>query len=243
MNKPAFIKNLKETVGNPSMISGIFNWCDRWCERCRHTNHCTLYQIEPRWTSDSTAEFFKSLSMLFDITMDLLKEHAEEMGLDFHALQETDIESDLEKKKYAIRNDDGLLFAKQYGKQVKKWLDSLSGKEPFGMEIRLQDPMMMDCLEVIQWFQHFFEVKIARALISQKEEEEEHLNAYDSLGNAKVVLVSLERNIGAWGFMLQKFKEDEDTVLEILVGLQKLCRQVEQTFPEARNFIRPGLDE
>jgi hypothetical protein len=243
MDKPAFNKNLKETADPPRMIHGIFNWCDRWCERCSHTRHCTVYQTAPRRTNGNADDFCKSLAALFDATMDVLKEQAQKAGLDFNALQDMDMANDLERKKYAVRNNSCLLLAKQYGRQVNKWFDAFAEKEAVGMEIRLQDPMLSDCLEVIRWYQYFLEVKTARALMSQKEEEEEHSTACDSLGNAKAVLVSLERSIGAWGYLFQKITEDEDPVLAILVDLQKLCRQVERQFPEARNFIRPGLDE
>jgi hypothetical protein len=66
------------------------------------------------------------------------------------------------------------------------------------MEIRLQDLMLSDCLAVIQWYHYLIEVKFARALMSQEEEKEEQQNPYDSLGNAKLLLVSIERNISAW---------------------------------------------
>jgi hypothetical protein len=47
-------------------------------------------------------------------------------------------------------------------------------------------------------------------------------------------LVSIERNIGAWGYLYQKFREDEDEILDIPVLLQKIAKQVEQVFPDAR---------
>ena len=34
----------------------------------------------------------------------------------------------------------------------------------------------------------------------------------------------------------------EDEILDILVCLQRLNKRIEQAFPEARAFIRPGLD-
>ncbi|MDR2692147.1 MAG: hypothetical protein LBB73_07660 [Dysgonamonadaceae bacterium] len=67
------------------------------------------------------------------------------------------------------------------------------------------------------------EVKFIRVLMSQKEEKEEQQNPYDSLGNAKLLLVSIERNIGAWGYLYQQFREDEDEILDILVILQKIA--------------------
>jgi hypothetical protein len=112
------------------------------------------------------------------------------------------------------------------------------------MEIRMQDPMLSDCMEVILWYQHFLEVKMMRALMSQQDEkEEEDIDLYDSLGTAKLLLVSIRRNMGAWGYMYQKFREDEDEILAILVTLQRLYGIIEQRFPEAQAFIRPGLDD
>ena len=243
MNKSQFRSILTDAVNNPQVIRGIFHWCDRWCERCKKTEHCTLYKTSSLLPSDTTEDFFESLSMIFEATMDMLKEAAEESGFDFESLKDSDFESEYDRKKYLIRNDAGISLAKQYGKQVKQWFDSLKSKDTLGMEIRLQDAMLSDCLEVIQWYQYLLEVKLARALMSQKDEEEEYLNPYDSLGNAKLLLISIERNIGAWGYIYQKIKEDEDEILDILVCLQRLHKQIEQLFPEAKAFIRPGLDE
>jgi hypothetical protein len=29
-------------------ISGIYNYCDRWCERCRFTAHCRVFATEQK---------------------------------------------------------------------------------------------------------------------------------------------------------------------------------------------------
>ena len=41
MNKEDFIKN----VNDPKNIPGIYNYCDRWCERCSFTDKCSNYAI------------------------------------------------------------------------------------------------------------------------------------------------------------------------------------------------------
>jgi hypothetical protein len=225
------------------IIHGIFHWCDRWCERCKHTENCTLYNNSNSVQNENPDVFFKSLSAIFNATIDLLKEYAKEAGIDFESLKDDNIKDEYDIKRYAIRTNKGLLLAKQYSKRVQSWLDSLKKKEPLGMEMRLQDLMLSDCLAVIRWYHYLIEVKFTRALVSQNEEKEEQQNPYDSLGNAKLLLVSIERNIGAWGYLYQKFGEDEDEILDILVLLQKITGQVEQVFPYARGFIRPGLDE
>lgn len=242
MDTKQFTSILDEIIDNSQAIHGIFHWCDRWCERCSQTKHCTLYQTSTHLPSEKPEDFFKSLSMIFETTLNMLKEYAEKYNIDLESLNDSDIIDEYDRKRYLIRNDTALTLAKEYGKQVKHWFLSLKTKEPFAMEIRMQDPMLSDCMEVIQWYQYLLEVKLARTLMSQKEEEEEHSNPYDSLGNAKLLLVSIQRNMGAWGYLYEKFKEDEDEILDILVCLQKLGKKIEQLFPEAWTFIRQGLD-
>ena len=243
MNKSQLKSILTEAANNPQAIHGIFNWCNRWCERCNQTEYCTLYKTCTHLPSDGPEDFLKSLSVIFETTMDMLKEYSEKRGIDFESLKKSDFDCEYNQKKYLVRNDAGVSLAKKYRKQVEHWLDSLKNKDSLGVEIRLQDEMLSDCMEVIQWYQYLLEVKFARALMSQKNEEEEQLDPYDSLGNAKLLLVSIERNIGAWGYIYQKFKDDEDEILDILVCLQSLHKKIEQMFPEAQAFIRPGLDE
>jgi hypothetical protein len=31
---------------NTHTIPGIYNYCDRWCEKCKYTNHCSLFLTE-----------------------------------------------------------------------------------------------------------------------------------------------------------------------------------------------------
>jgi hypothetical protein len=242
MDKIQFLNLLTETVKNPQTIHGIYNWCDRWCERCSQTGRCTLYKTSVGLPADKPEDFFSSLSMIFEATMDMLKEFTEKRGLDFEALEDADFESGYDRQKYLIRNGAGISLAKEYGKMTGQWLDSLTGKNAAAMEIRLQDAMLLECLEVIRWYQHLLEVKLSRALMSQNEEREEQQEPYDSSGTAKLLLVSIERNIGAWGYIYRQIGEDEDQILDILVCLQRLHREIEQTFPEAQAFIRPGLD-
>jgi len=242
MTKNQFISNLTDTIKDPQMIPGVFHWCDRWCERCRQTGRCTLYNTSTQLPSDTPDEFFKSLTIIFEATMEILKELLEESETDLTSI-ESDIEERSERNRILIHQDDGVALAKQYGKQVSQWFNSLDKKNAYSMEVRFKDEMLADCFAVIQWYQYMLEVKMVRALMSQKDEEDEQSDPYDSLGNAKLLLVSIERNIGAWGYMYQKFKEDEDEILDMLVNLQRLSKKVEHSFPDARAFIRPGLDD
>ena len=41
MNKEEMLRNAED----PKYISGIYNYCDRWCERCRFTSRCLNHSI------------------------------------------------------------------------------------------------------------------------------------------------------------------------------------------------------
>ena len=48
-------KDLLELAGDPRFISGIYNYCDRWCERCQFTSRCLLYAQERESAGDTEA--------------------------------------------------------------------------------------------------------------------------------------------------------------------------------------------
>jgi hypothetical protein len=36
---------LKRVTQNPNFITGIYNYCDRWCERCAFTSRCLNFEM------------------------------------------------------------------------------------------------------------------------------------------------------------------------------------------------------
>jgi hypothetical protein len=55
---------------------------------------------------------------------------------------------------------------------------SLKEIESLDMELRLQDSMLLDCMEVIQRYQYVIEVKLFWALMSQRDEKDEQQTPY-----------------------------------------------------------------
>ena len=229
---------MTEVDDNSQEIYDVSNWCDRWCEKCSQTGHCSLFKAT---SSVSLEEILESLPEFFETAKKMVEEMLEKRSVDPDSLKRSDFNDDFEWRLHLIRNDEALVLAKQYRKKVTGWFKSLH--VDYGMEVRMQDTKLSDCLDVIAWYHALFEMKMAKALILKKEEEEEHKVPYDSLGNAKLLLISVERNIESWTYVYQKFMENEDEILHLLIALQKLGKIVEQSFPDARTFIRPGLDE
>ena len=96
-------------AANPKFIPGIYNYCDRWCERCFLTSRCMTYAIDAEDNNDPSARdlnnkvFWERLHAIFRQTAKMLNELASEMGVDLTSL---DKESLSESVSYQIDDAD-----------------------------------------------------------------------------------------------------------------------------------------
>ena len=252
-----YIKKLAE---NPEFVPGIYNYCDRWCERCPFTSRCMNFALSEEQFDDPEARdinnevFWAKLSEVFQVTLEMVKESAKELGID---LESIDYEAISQENKIAddtAENHECARAAKAYGKMVSNWFDS--GKDLFeekadelSQEVQLELPDsnpraelldLKDSVDIIRWYQHLIYVKLIRAIRGTLQGLDEFPE--DSNGSAKIALISTDRSIAAWGQMRKHFPEQESSILDILVHLDRLRRKTETVFPDARAFIRSGLD-
>jgi NAD(P)-dependent dehydrogenase (short-subunit alcohol dehydrogenase family) len=87
-------------------------------------------------------------------------------------------------------------------------------------------------------------VKLCRAATGTMRGELEDLESFpqDADGSAKVAIIGIERSMAAWAALLSHFPDQEQAILTLLAALKALLRRVESAFPNARAFLRPGLD-
>src|SRR5437867_1062460 len=79
---------LLELAANPDFISGIYNYCDRWCERCQFASRCFLYATEqadpdlddPEVRDISNEKFWRKLQSIFMETAEMIADWAAEAG-------------------------------------------------------------------------------------------------------------------------------------------------------------------
>jgi hypothetical protein len=78
-----------------------------------------------------------------------------------------------------------------------------------------------------------------------KEDEEERDDEFpsDADGSAKIALIAIDRSIGAWAVISHHDHRYAEEALEMISFLDRLRQAVEQTFPKARSFVRPGFDK
>jgi phage host-nuclease inhibitor protein Gam len=258
---------LLKMADNPNLIPGIYNYCDRWCERCAFTRRCLTHKMEQEMFPNqesrdlNNGKFWEGLHRSFNLTIELLNEYAKEQGLD---PDEIDLESEKEnreEKRVQADESPAAKEAKKYSTMVTEWMDRhedyLKEKEKVltrEFEHGIAGPeataaSITDALEVIRWYQMQITVKLVRALEGVYEEneimEDEEMNDIpkDSDGSAKVALIGIDRSVGAWGELQKHFPEQSDSIMNILVHMSNLRANIEGLFPHARRFVRPGFDQ
>jgi len=258
-------EHIRKLAENPKFIPGIYNYCDRWCERCQFTARCMNFELSEEQFGDSQARdinneaFWQKLSEIFQLTLEMLKETAEQEGIDLESIDYEAISQENKIVDDSAENHQCVRAAKAYGKMVNNWFDS--GEDLFeeradelSQEVRLELPGsnpqaevldLKDSVDIIRWYQHQIYVKLKRAVSGSLRDIPEGLDedARDSNGSTKVALIGIDRSIAAWSQMCEHFPEQQDSILNILVHLDHLRRKVEAAFPDARSFVRPGLDD
>jgi hypothetical protein len=258
-------EDLKRLAENPEFIQSIYNYCDRWCERCPFTSHCLNFAMDSEEFGDQEAHdinneaFWQRLTETFQMTLELLHEAAEEEGIDLESIDAKEFEEQDRLNKELAKNHQCSRAAKLYSEMVDDWFDS--AKDIFGHEDDepdLEVPADMgdvdpaeeisdfgEAVEVVRWYQHLIYVKLMRAIRGELDERLEVLDEFpkDSDGSAKVALIALDRSIAAWGEIRNLFPHRDNDILDILVHLEQLRSNAEKAFPEARAFIRPGFDK
>lgn len=238
-------RSIREICDNPNFIKGIYNYCDRWCERCAFTSRCANFAIGEERMGDSqnndleNAEFWENLAAIFAETKEMILQDASELGLDLSNLPE-DIElSSLDDTKNHLL----IQLCMHYADIVRKWFD-----EPYYTDretaayLDSRQIELEDAVEVIQWYLFQIDVKFRRALLTLTEEDEEEVYR-ERNGSAKVALIGIDRSLASWNLILNLINERQQSIIEIISLLDKIKSVGEKHFPAARSFIRPGLDE
>jgi hypothetical protein len=239
-------------------IDGIFNYCDRWCERCHMTQHCRVYETEraideaaPGETE--TLEFWRQLDERLDLE---LEGEAGGSWVDEFLDVEPPTEEEMEEFKREhqwqeelVASTDLAQAAERYRREVFDWLrahESLwerrSSRRPPAQGESLD---LGDALDIVSWYHTLTSAKIHRALRGNQENDdwgEDRLQS-DWNGSAKVALLGIERSIGAWSIVRDKLPSEETQLRRFIARCGLIRRLLLERFPDAREFVRPGFDD
>lgn len=243
-------------------IAGIYNYCDKWCEKCPFTNRCALYAMERVEEAASenlpapeeNEKFWKEIGDILKKTMELLFDLSKEKQIDLKAV--TDDQS-LAKDQVVKKSDHSSLLTKMsysYLEMVKNWFDKY-GKDLIEIEnvydsVQRMDPCskgsveVRDLKEIIQWYAHQSYVKLKRAEMERDKVITSNDQSEDTaVGSAKVAFIGYQRSMGAWGSLIEYIPQAEDDILNLLVQLERVNKSIEFNYPNVHHFRRPGFDD
>jgi hypothetical protein len=240
-------------------IPGIFNYCDRWCERCAFTARCRLYKdIDERGGHGTDGEMSMETTMAFVMatfaeTRRMMEAESARRGIPLPTGPELEeIGKEMATKKREVEASAVVQLADRYTSLVDDWApaerDLLRGKadallarcermeEPERIEAEARQ--VLDAFQVIEWYRHQIFVKIRRAASSAREGR---WTRADANGSAKVALIGIDRSLAAW-HVLRQWCPETTTHGVLIEVLTELRGAVEREFPKARAFRRPGFD-
>ncbi|MFV0592325.1 MAG: hypothetical protein ACK5M7_13135 [Draconibacterium sp.] len=250
--KERYKRTLLDLAKDENLVPGIYNYCDRWCERCTMTRHCMTYLHEQEMKTGShqipdeeNKNFWEQIRLAWEVTLEMIEDDAERLGVDLAEVEDIELPEHIETplevqaKEYGSRMHDYLEANQQFMAEKAEQLVMITDKASI---IKYKD-----ALEVIQWYYFFIGAKVHRAHLDleerQKDTDDEYNIYSDNLGSAKIAIIAIERSMDALSVLYAGFSEKEDDILKFLVELSSIKKQLLKTFPGVMDFKRPGFDD
>ena len=227
-----------ELASDPNLIPGVYNGCDQWCDYCPVTARCLAFKCQPKCGCDA----YDNIADAMRASMILLKNCHEAEGLKPPERLLRLLDDDPRKHvTYVPLNDALERMAKHHAVLATAFL-ATTDHPPLTHHFpkREHGPTPF---EVFVFYHMLIAIKIYRAIVSSATAARggDAGARADATTSAKVALVSIDRSIEALQVMAL---DDPDPRIEHMRRhLLRLTREVEGRFPEARSFVRPGLDQ
>ena len=150
-------------TSDEQFISSIFNYCDRWCEKCDFTTRCRVFADERSHafeeSADPVGDAVEIVKDSFVEPQQMLLEHAEEMGIDLEAaMNVAEIDAGIERQRRYVEDNEAFKLAHEYAldraifESVDNWLP------------HNDDPKIFEMMETLHWYHFLIAAKINRGL-------------------------------------------------------------------------------
>jgi hypothetical protein len=219
---------------DPSIIPGVHHFCDEWCDYCPVAGRCLEFRCTEvfrrqrgRREADST---FTSMDEAIAFTREVA-------AIDGSSTEELDA---------ILANapgESGLTTADPLASVAWEYaVDAAFFLLPQTNEIlsRRPQPSGPSAGDVVLWYHLRIYMRVVRALVSRDRACGADRLVEDANGCAKLVLVSVERSRAA---LLSMRSAENGGKIDLLVArLDELEHGIAERFPQARGFVRVGLD-
>jgi hypothetical protein len=248
-------------------IAGIYNYCDRWCERCRFTDRCRVYASEQaqmerhvlRGEDPNDPEIaLQDAADSLGQALQMLAQFAEERGFSLEdtpppACPPAERADPLRERATRWTKRVSALLARMRADlpAIGQGLGALAGtftdrEEADGRQAfeRLDDAHAVLCR-----YHVLIPAKIGRAVEMQTDAEAEadaefaQSSRDDALGTAKIAHECLGKAAAALWSVGEFSRAWQGEALPLAAEAESLRQAIDAAFPGHQQFLRPGLDD
>ena len=247
-------------------IAGIYNYCDRWCEKCGFTANCLLfteeskiktYEILHNGSSAGIEDFLKNGDLEPDDKFPETEDYNDDYESDEYWESTNDEEDDPDAgtgpKKENFEHP-LLNLLDEYMDKSDSLIKSLNEKYNFFTRAKkmMEGPpaqRLYEDFEIFNWYYTFLSIKLKRAIFGLSELKEDEsaelreIHEYDINGCAKIGIIAVKKSISAVNNLNKALPLYTAETGEALVLLGRILNLTEETFPGCMEFKRPGFDD
>ena len=251
-------------------IAGIYNYCDRWCERCPHTARCRTYFDSERAARrqrgkgkdpNDTAVAMETVSRSFEKARRMIARTAKKEGWDLNNLTASaDIEAVAEKRRdRASRRHPLVKSAEAYMEKCGKLLERARPAFDGDREGAAERAEFMDveaeadtlnavaeAAHVLMWDHVLVTAKTYRAVNAKMGmcgEFPEWICQSDADGSAFVARNCLRRDMAALKVLYDWEDNLRDEIIDLLALAERVVRGLEKHFPGCVSYKWPPEEE
>ncbi len=181
----------------------VFNFCDRWCERCKLSGICRVYQKEKEQEKrfvkqgidpKSSKAMFFSVTESFEETKKLFEKEIKRLKIIITDADDKKFEKAEERKDKLVENENLIQISTKLSLSLVKLVEDLHYYFLEETPQSLEKP-----LKILTYYMYFFSVKIHRAIYSEIEEKEMEYEdtTFDSKNSAFLSCIAIIKIIDA----------------------------------------------
>ena len=241
-------------------IPGIFNYCDRWCERCPFSKQCQNFQIQSDIDFNDENYNLNAFAALVQRNLkdavDMLEKIAKETGVDWQEVKKGAESHAYIPPPFTTAQKTIQSLSKQYYKKAQFWLESnedlikekeieINRKRKIGINVEKEVDKLNEAFSNIYYYLEFIDPKIRRAIEGLHDKWTMSLSPIqnDATGTAKIAIIAIEKSMASWNYLRNQVPDTDDDALDILVNLSRMLEDMKKEFPKVDEFVRPGFDE
>jgi hypothetical protein len=254
------------------LIPGIFNYCDRWCERCEYTDRCRLFQSEAERNirhilndedPNDPEIIMRDVAESIDDAMAMLDAQMEIEGISGEDLEDDDAEDsqyfidDFDDERGEV-NESGRIVKTPHPLAVQSddfykdvlglfnKMKSLFQDDPDAVE-PVNNPLYED-LKILLWYSPQISVKIRMCagskltIENEKDEEEIEFEVEMMNINSRIAFTGMEKCLNSLQNIYNSQSVYHDEILPLLSLMKKIKDGFEKEFPAVHTFKRPYFD-